>query len=60
MAGTGSELDMGGVITGEVNHKKHTIMHPLLYPKFSILTHGFTFSVSRKTLYGGCFDALDH
>lgn len=60
MAGTGSELDMGGVITGEVNHKKHTIMHPLLYPKFSILDPAFTFSVPEKHSMAGCFDAFDH
>lgn len=60
MAGTGSELDMGGVITGEVNHKKHTIMHPLLYPKFSILDPTYTFSVPEIHTMAGCFDALDH
>lgn len=60
MAGTGSELDMGGVITGEVNHKKHTIMHPFLYPKFSILDPTYTFSVPEKHSMAGCFDALDH
>jgi alcohol dehydrogenase YqhD (iron-dependent ADH family) len=60
MAGTGSELDMGGVITGEQNHKKHTIMHPLLYPKFSILDPTYTFSVPEKHSMAGCFDALDH
>lgn len=60
MAGTGSELDMGGVITGEVNHKKHTIMHPFLYPKFSILDPTFTFSVPEKHSMAGCFDAFDH
>ncbi|MCW3805493.1 iron-containing alcohol dehydrogenase [Plebeiibacterium marinum] len=60
MAGTGSELDLGGVITGEVNHKKHTIMHPLLYPKFSILDPTFSFSVPEKHSMAGSFDALDH
>jgi hypothetical protein len=60
MAGTGSELDMGGVITGEKNHKKHTIMHPLLYPKFSILDPSYTFTVPEKHSMAGCFDALDH
>jgi len=60
MAGTGSELDMGGVITGEKNHKKHTIMHPFLYPKFSILDPTYTFSVPEKHSMAGCFDAFDH
>lgn len=60
MAGTGSELDMGGVITGDDNHKKHTIMHPLLFPKFSILDPSYTFTVPEKHTMAGCFDALDH
>jgi alcohol dehydrogenase YqhD (iron-dependent ADH family) len=37
MAGTGSEMDMGGVITVGAVHKKYAIIHPLLNPKFSIL-----------------------
>ena len=37
LAGTGSELDMGGVITAGKDHKKYAIMLPLLFPKFSIL-----------------------
>jgi len=60
MAGTGSELDMGGVITAGADHKKHTIMHPFLYPKFSILDPTYTFSVPEKHSMAGCFDALDH
>lgn len=60
MAGTGSELDMGGVITAGENHKKHTIMHPFLYPKFSILDPTYTFTVPEKHSMAGCFDALDH
>jgi butanol dehydrogenase len=60
MAGTGSELDMGGVITAGEDHKKHTIMHPLLYPKFSILDPTYTFTVPEKHTMAGCFDALDH
>lgn len=60
MAGTGSELDMGGVITAGENHKKHTIMHPLLYPKFSILDPGYTFTVPEKHSMAGSFDAMDH
>lgn len=60
MAGTGSELDMGGVITAGEAHKKHTIMHPLLYPKFSILDPTYTFSVPENHSMAGCFDAFDH
>lgn len=60
MAGAGSELDFGGVITGEKNHKKHNIMHPLLYPKFSILDPTYTFTVPEKHTMAGCFDAFNH
>lgn len=60
MAGTGSELDMGGVITAGRDHKKYTIMHPLLFPKFSILDPTYTYTVSEKHSMAGCFDALNH
>ena len=46
MAGTGSEMDKGGVITVGENHKKYAILHPLLNPKFSILDPQYTFTVN--------------
>ncbi|MDD2358658.1 MAG: iron-containing alcohol dehydrogenase [Thiovulaceae bacterium] len=60
MAGTGSELDMGGVITVGENHKKYAIIHPLLNPKFSILDPEYTFTVNEHHSMAGCSDILSH
>jgi alcohol dehydrogenase YqhD (iron-dependent ADH family) len=60
LAGTGSELDMGGVITAGKDHKKYVIKHPLLFPKFSILDPTYTYSVPEKHSMAGCFDAFSH
>lgn len=60
MAGTGSEMDMGGVITAGKDHKKYTITNPLLFPKFSILDPTYTFTVPEKHSMAGCFDAFNH
>jgi butanol dehydrogenase len=60
MAGTGSELDMGGVITVGEHHKKYAIMSPLLNPKFSILDPEYTFTVNEHHSMAGCSDILSH
>jgi hypothetical protein len=60
MAGTGSELDMGGVITVGAVHKKYAIMSPLLNPKFSILDPEYTFTVNKHHSMAGCSDILSH
>lgn len=60
MAGTGSELDMGGVITVGENHKKYAILHPLLNPKFSILDPEYTYTVPEHHSMAGCSDILSH
>ncbi|NHJ12907.1 MAG: iron-containing alcohol dehydrogenase [Candidatus Thorarchaeota archaeon] len=60
MAGTGSELNMIGVISIGENQKKFTITSPLLFPKFSILDPTYTYSVPEKHSMAGCFDALNH
>ncbi len=60
MAGTGSELDMGGVITVGEDHKKHAIMSPLLNPKFSILDPEYTYTVNEHHSMAGCSDILSH
>lgn len=60
MAGTGSELDMGGVITVGENHKKYAIMSPLLNPKFSILDPEYTYTVNEHHSMAGCSDILSH
>jgi butanol dehydrogenase len=60
MAGTGSEMDMGGVITVGKDHKKKVIMHPLLNPKFSILDPEYTFTVPEYHSMAGAADILCH
>lgn len=60
MAGTGSEMDCGGVITTGDDNKKRVIVHPDLYPKFSILDPEYTFTVSMSQSMAGAADILCH
>ncbi len=60
MAGTGSELDMGGVITVGDDHKKKVMLHPLLNPVFSILDPEYTFTVPEHHTMAGVADILCH
>ncbi len=60
MAGTGSELDMGGVITVGDDHKKKVMLHPLLNPKFSILDPEYTYTVPEHHTMAGVADILCH
>lgn len=60
MAGTGSELDMGAVITVGEDHKKEVLLHPLVNPKFSILDPEYTFTVPEHHSMAGVADILCH
>lgn len=60
MAGTGSELDMGAVITVGADHKKRVLLHPLLNPRFSILDPEYTFTVPEHHTMAGVADILCH
>lgn len=60
MAGTGSELDMGAVITVGEEHKKEVLLHPLVNPKFSILDPEYTFTVPEHHSMAGVADILCH
>lgn len=60
MAGTGSEMDMGAVITVGDDHKKMILMHPLVTPKFSILDPEYTFTVPAHHSMAGAADILCH
>lgn len=60
IAGTGSELDSGAVITVGEDHKKVSVVHPLLYPRFSILDPTYTYSVPEHASMAGSFDTLSH
>ncbi len=60
MAGTGSEMDMGAVITIGENHKKKVLLHPLLNPRFSILDPEYTYTVPEYHSMAGVADVLCH
>lgn len=60
MAGTGSEMDMGAVITVGEDHKKMVILHPLVNPRFSILDPEYTYTVPEYHSMAGVADILCH
>lgn len=62
MAGTGSEMNTGSVITDPVTHLKigKVFGHPDLYPKFSILNPEFTMTLPLYQLKAGIFDIFSH
>lgn len=60
MAGTGSEMDMGAVITVGEDHKKMVLLHPLVNPVFSILDPEYTFTVPEYHSMAGVADILCH
>jgi alcohol dehydrogenase YqhD (iron-dependent ADH family) len=60
MSGTGSEMDMGAIITVGEDHKKKALMHPLVYPRFSILDPEYTCTVPEYHSMAGVADILCH
>lgn len=60
LAATGSEMNLGGVISNMDTNEKYGLMHPLLQPKVSFLDPACTYSVSPfQTACGGA-DILSH
>lgn len=55
---TGSEMNMGGVIT--YNGGKYAFMNPLVFPKFSFLDPSLTFSLPPRQVANGVVDAFVH
>jgi len=62
MAGTGSEMNSGSVITNEEKHVKQGVVMPLwlMTPKFSILNPEYTYSVPRLQMVSGIYDTFSH
>ncbi len=61
MAGTGSEMNGGSVITNEEKMLKNgNVFGPEVYPKFSILNPEYTFSVPKYQMASGVFDTMSH
>lgn len=61
MAGTGSEMNGGSVITHEEKMLKNgRVFSPKVYPKFSILNPEYTYTVPKYQMISGIFDTLSH
>ena len=61
MAGTGSEMNGGSVITNEETKMKiGKVFDSRLMPKFAILNPRFTFSLPKDQLAAGIFDIMSH
>ena len=60
LAATGSEYDMGGVISRTETNDKIGYLDPHLFPAVSFLDPVYTFTVSKKQTAAGCADAMNH
>ena len=61
MAGTGSEMNGGSVITNEAAMLKNgRVFGPEVYPKFSILNPEYTFTVPAYQMASGIYDTFSH
>lgn len=60
VAGTGSEMNGGAVITNEAVKVKTGRDYPELNPKFALLDPAYTYSVSARQTASGGFDILSH
>ncbi len=61
MAGTGSEMNAGSVITNHETHQKigHVFGEEVM-PKFSILNPKFTMSLPKRQMVAGIYDIFNH
>lgn len=61
MAGTGSEMNGGSVITNTETHMKLTkVFGDRVMPKFAIMNPRYTFSLPRYQMVAGIFDTFSH
>ena len=61
LAGTGSEMNGGSVITDEENKLKlGKVFGERLIPKFAILNPEYTFSLPKNQMVAGIFDIMSH
>ena len=61
MAGTGSEMDGGAVLTNSEKKLKYEhVFGPENYPRFAILNPRFTMTVPRKQMVAGIYDIFSH
>lgn len=57
---TGSEMNAGAVVTRCATREKRSFMNPALFPAFSILDPGTTFSLPPRQVGNGVVDAFAH
>ena len=60
LAATGSEYDMGCVISNTAINDKRAYLDPLMFPAVSFLDPEYTFSVSKWQTACGTADAINH
>ena len=60
MAATGSEYDMGGVISRTETNDKLAYFSPLVFPAVSFIDPTYTFSVPVKHTLAGVADCINH
>ncbi len=61
MAGTGSEMNGGSVITNHSTKRKiGRVFGDNVYPRFSILNPELTLTLPRYQMVAGCFDIMSH
>lgn len=61
MAGTGSEMNGGAVITNDKTHQKiGHVFDDNVMPKFSVLNPVFTMSVPKYQMVAGIYDIFNH
>lgn len=61
LAGTGSEMNGGSVITDEANKMKlGKVFGERLIPKFAILNPEYTYSLPKHQMVAGIFDIMSH
>ena len=60
LAATGSEMDVGGVISNVETQEKLALIHPLLQSKVSFLDPTNTFTVSAYQTASGSVDIMSH
>ncbi|MFO1372315.1 MAG: iron-containing alcohol dehydrogenase [Candidatus Competibacteraceae bacterium] len=57
---TGSEMNSGSVVTRRATQDKLAFMHPLVYPRFSVLDPSTTFTLPPRQIGNGVVDAFTH
>lgn len=60
VAGTGSEMNGGAVITNEALKVKTGRDYPKCNPRFALLDPTYTYSVPKRQMVSGSFDTLSH